>query len=131
MKRDRTFVVHIRAKDESGNVKGQGGATVVFVPTEGGMNKVGCSICHPGDNYNKSLGIRIATGRAQTNNVATEQLGSVEDYINMAHKIIINVVLEKCFIDTEERVKELDLFDEMADMYNDNIIWQAFGRALR
>ena len=112
MKKDRPFVVHIRAKDENGNVENRGGGTVVFVPKNNDMYRcnVGWSICHPNDNFDKELGVRIATGRAKANDVVMNQQNTVEDYIQVARIVFVDLIHNKEHItDVEERMKKMDL----------------------
>jgi len=112
MKNDRPFVVHIRAKDENGNVENRGGGTVVFVPKNNDMYRcnVGWSICHPNDNFDKELGVRIATGRAKTGRDVTLQKNSVDAKIKAAHNIFIDLIHQKEHItDVEERMEKMDL----------------------
>ena len=42
----------------------QGGVTRVEVRTPDGKELVGEAVCHPEENYNKKLGVKIALGRA-------------------------------------------------------------------
>ena len=110
MKNDRPFVVHIRAKDENGNVENRGGGTVVFVPKNNDMYRcnVGWSICHPNDNFDKELGVRIATGRAKANDVVMNQQNTVEDYIQVARIVFVDLIHNKEHItDVEERMKKI------------------------
>lgn len=112
MKKDRPFVVHIRAKDENGNVENRGGGTVVFVPKNNDMYRcnVGWSICHPNDNFDKELGVRIATGRAKANDVVMNQQNTVEDYIQVARIVFVDLIHNKEHItDVEERMEKMDL----------------------
>jgi diacylglycerol kinase family enzyme len=118
MKRDRPFVVHIRAKDENGEVQGKSGGTVVFVPENENSYKVGWSICHPNDTYDKNLGIRISTGRAKAGNVVVRQPKTVENHLAMAHQIFIDILHRKEHIDAEDRMDELDLINWVTDYAN-------------
>mgnify|MGYP006302080869 CR=1 FL=1 len=60
----RLVIYHFRNKDFYGNLSGRGGATCVYNPV---TTAVGFAFCHPSDNFNRRLGIRIATGRMEKN----------------------------------------------------------------
>lgn len=44
----------------------KGGETVVEITTPDKNNLIGVAVCHPRDNYNKKMGVKIAVGRALT-----------------------------------------------------------------
>jgi len=65
-KKNSPFIFHDRQNSESTN-----GVTICAFPTGigEGLFKCGVAICNLRDNFNKKLGIRIATGRALKNKV--------------------------------------------------------------
>jgi hypothetical protein len=92
--RERPFIVHFR-NHKDGKIVGNGGATVSFVPIEDGKCKVGVSICHMNDTFNKSLGIEIATGRAKKYGEVMPMPNSVPTYIEVAKAAVAQEVVEK------------------------------------
>lgn len=56
-----TSIIHMRRQDQFGQPESKGGATIAFRVVDGHFVEIGVSICSVKDNFNRKLGIQLAT----------------------------------------------------------------------
>lgn len=90
----RPFVVHLR-NHRGGEIVGQGGATVVFIPVSEEECQVGVALCNDSDVFNRHEGVERATRRAETGGLIMPRPHNVASYSVLARAMVAHVILER------------------------------------